>query len=107
MKGNGMSSDTEAIEGEGPQLRQRPVRDARRGIAETALWLAVTAERVGAEAAQQALPIAGSDDKPVRLAAQFASSIHGLVLAGCAVSAALSAYRDVLWPRASGQLALS
>jgi|SRR5215472_11696543 len=65
MKGNGMSSDTEATEGEGPQLRQRPVRDARRGIAETALWLAVTAERVGAEAAQQALPIAGSDDKPV------------------------------------------
>jgi hypothetical protein len=58
------------------------------GNAEAAFWLAVTVEQVGGEAAQQALPIAGSDNKPVRLAAQFASSIHGLGLAGCAVSAA-------------------
>ena len=91
-----MSSDTEAIEGEGPQLRQRPLEMLDGGNAEAAFWLAVTAERVGAEAAQEALPIAGSNDKPVRLAAQFRSSIHGLVLAGCAVSAALSAYSEVL-----------
>lgn len=77
------------------------------GNAEAAFWLAVTAGRVGAEAAQQALPITGSDNKPVRLAAQFGSNIHGLGLAGCAVSAALSAYSDVLYDRASSQLILS
>jgi hypothetical protein len=77
------------------------------GNAEAAFWLAVTAEQVGGEAAQQALPIAGSDNKPVRLAAQSASNIHGLGLAGCAVSAALSAYSDMLYGRASSQLLLS
>ena len=51
------------------------------GNAEAAFWLAVTAEQAGAEAAQQALPIASSNNKPVRLAAQFASNIHGLILA--------------------------
>lgn len=70
---------------------------------EAAFWLGVTAQHVGEEAARQAADT--ETGKPVRLAAQFASRIHGHGLADCAVCAALIAYSDVLYDRAEGQLA--
>jgi hypothetical protein len=69
--------------------------------ANAAFWLGVTAEHVGAEAAEQAP--AGEDDKPVRVAARFASNIDGQGLPGDAVSVALGAYSQALYARAEGR----